>query len=86
MSSNALLRRVELLERAVSTPNKRKLVFVWTRSLGERIQHALGPQYTTVSIQGIAGCANDDEVEALVRETPSEAERLDRLLAGIPPD
>jgi hypothetical protein len=86
MTSSTLLRRIELLEHAVSTPNKPKLVFAWTRSLGERIQQALGPQYVAVSIHGIAGCANDDEVEALVRETPSEAERLDKLLAGIPPD
>jgi hypothetical protein len=74
------------LEHAVSTPSKPKLVFCWTRSLGERIQQALGPQYTAVTIQGGVGCANDDEVEALVRENPVEAERLDKLLAGIPPD
>jgi hypothetical protein len=86
MTSNAILRRIELLEHAVATPRQPKLIFCWTKTLGERIQHALGPEYTAVSIHGIAGCANDDEVEALVRETPSEAERLDKLLAGIPPD
>jgi hypothetical protein len=86
MTSNAILRRIELLEKEIASPHKPKLVFCWTRTLGDKIQHALGPQYVAVSIRGIAGCANDDEVEALVRETPSESERLDKLLAGIPPD
>jgi hypothetical protein len=86
MTSSAILRRIELLEKEVASPHKPKLVFCWTKTLGERIQHALGPRYTAVSIQGIAGCADDEEVEALVRKTPSESERLDKLLAGIPPD
>jgi hypothetical protein len=86
MTSSAILRRIELLEKEVASPHKPKLVFCWTRTLGDKIQHALGPRYTAVSIQGITGCANDDEVETLVRETPSESERLDRLIAGIPPD
>jgi hypothetical protein len=86
MTSNAILRRIELLEKEIAAPHRPKLVFCWTKTLGDRVQHALGPRYTAVSIHGIAGCANDDEVEALVRENPIEAERLDRLLAGIPPD
>jgi hypothetical protein len=86
MTSSALIRRIELLERTVTTPRRPKLVFCWTKTLGERIQHALGPEYTPVSIRGIAGCSNDQEIEALVRENPVEAERLDRLLQGIPPD
>ena len=86
MTSSAILRRIEFLERAVSTPAKTRLVLCWTKKLGERIQAALGPQYIPVSIRGIAGCADDDEVEALIRQNPAESERLDRLLAGIPPD
>jgi hypothetical protein len=74
------------LEHAVNTPRQPKLIFCWTKKLGERIQHALGAQYTAVTIRGIAGCADDDEVEALIREDPVESERLDKLLAGIPPD
>jgi hypothetical protein len=86
MTSSTLLRRIELLEHAVTTPRRPKLVFCWTRKLGEKIQHALGPEYTTVTIRGVTGCSNDDELEAKIREDPVEAERLDRLLAGIPPE
>ena len=86
MTSSAVLRRIELLERAVATPRQPKFVFCWTKKLGDRIQHALGPAYIPVAIHGIAGCADDDEVEALIRQDPAEAERLDNLLAGIPPD
>jgi hypothetical protein len=85
MTSSALVRRIELLEHAVTAQRHPKLVFCWTKKLGERIQHALGPGYTAVTIRGITGCADDDAMEALIRQDVVEAERLDRLLAGIPP-
>jgi hypothetical protein len=87
MTSSALIRRIELLEHAVTTPRRPKLVFCWTRKLGERIQHALGLEYIPVSIRGIGGVTDDDELEKMIRQdNPAESERLDRLLQGIPPD
>jgi hypothetical protein len=86
MTSSALVRRIELLEHAVTAQRHPKFVFCWTKKLGDRIQHALGPEYTPVTIRGITGCSNDDEIEAKIREDPVESERLDKLLAGIPPD
>jgi hypothetical protein len=82
MTSSAILRRIELLEREVSTPRKPKLVLCWTKKLAARIQHALGPTYTLVTIT----CKDEDAFEAMIRESPVESERLDRLLAGIPPE
>jgi hypothetical protein len=86
MTSSAVLRRIELLERAVSTPMKTRFVLCWTSKLAEKIQKALGPGYIPVSIRDVTGCANDDEFEMKLREDPAESERLDNLLAGIPPD
>jgi hypothetical protein len=65
-----------------ATTRSPKLLFVWTKSLADRIAKVL-PGYIPVSIHGITGCSNDDEVEALVRQNPIEAQRLDKLLAGI---
>jgi hypothetical protein len=87
MTAVNVLRRIELLEKAIATQHSPKLVFVWTAHLAERISAALGPNYQCVTISGIAGCADDDEVEAMIRrDNPDEAARLDRLLAGIPPE
>ena len=87
MTSNGILRRIELLEHAVNTQRHPKLVFCWTKKLGERIQAALGPDYTPVNIRGIGGVTDDDELEKMIRrDNPAESERLDKLLAGIPPD
>ena len=82
MTSNAILRRIELLERAVATQRHPKLVLCWTKSLADRIQRALGPGYVPVTIR----CADEDAFEAVMRESPDESERLDKLLAGIPPE
>ena len=85
MTSVNLLRRIELLERAVAHESRPELVFCWTRSLAERISRALGPNYEPVCI---TFPDNDAEAafEAMIRENPDEAARLDRMLAGIPPD
>jgi hypothetical protein len=87
MTSANVLRRIELLEKAIAAQHSPKLVFVWTARLAEKISEALGPNYQCVTIRGITGCADDDEVEATIRsDNPDEAARLDRLLAGIPPE
>ena len=83
---SAIEKRLEAIEEQLAAYRHPKLVFCWTRQLAERIQAALGPAYTTVNIRGMTGCAGDDEFEALIRQDPIEAERLDRLLAGIPPE
>jgi hypothetical protein len=82
MSSNAILRRIELLERAVATQRHPKLVLCWTKKLAEKIQKALGPGYVPVTLR----CADEDAFEAMIRENPEISERLDNLLAGIPPE
>jgi hypothetical protein len=79
MGANAILKRLERLEQELAANRHPKLIFCWTKSLADRIGKSL-PGYTMVSIQGIAGRADDDAVEALVRENPIEAERLDKLL------
>jgi hypothetical protein len=86
VTSNAILRRIELLERAVTEQRHPKFVLCWTNKLAERIQSALGPGYTTISIRGLTGCADDEAFESKLREDPAESERLNNLLAGIPPD
>jgi hypothetical protein len=82
MTSTAILRRIEFLERAVSTPVKTRLVLCWTSQLAEKIQAALGPAYVPVTVP----CKDEDAFEAMMRENPVESDRLDKLLAGIPPD
>jgi hypothetical protein len=81
--SSAIIKRLEALEAQMATRRSPTLIFCWTKSLAERIGKAL-PGYTMVSIAGVTGCADDDALEAKLREDPVEAERLDRLLAGIP--
>jgi hypothetical protein len=85
MTSNAILRRIEKLEQELASNRHPKLLFVWTKSLADRISKVL-PGYIPVSIHGITGCADDDAVEALVRQDAHQSERLDKLLAGIVPD
>jgi hypothetical protein len=80
---SSIEKRLATLEAELATTRSPKLIFCWTKSLAMRIGKAL-PGYITVSIHGIAGCADDDAMEAKLREDPVEAERLDRLLAGIP--
>ena len=82
MTSSAILRRIEFLERAVATPVRTRFVLCWTSQLAEKIQKALGPGYVPVTVR----CADEDAFEAMMRENPVESERLDNLLAGIPPD
>jgi hypothetical protein len=82
MTSSAILRRIELLEHAVTTPRRPKLLLCWTKKLADKIQHALGPEYIPVTVT----CKDEDAFEAMIRENPVESERLDKLLAGIPPD
>jgi hypothetical protein len=79
------MKRLEALEAQLATRRSPTLIFCWTKSLAERIGKAL-PGYTTVSIHGITGCANDDEIEALIRQDAHQSERLDKLLAGEIPD
>jgi hypothetical protein len=83
MGANAILKRLERLEQELAANRHPQLIFCWTKSLADRIGKAL-PGYTTVSIKGITGCSNDDEVEALLRQDKHQSQRLDRLLAGIP--
>jgi hypothetical protein len=81
--TSSVLKRIEILERAVAHKGRPELVFVWTKSLADRISMTLGPNYQCVAIEGITGCANDAEVEALIRrDNPKESSRLDRLLRG----
>jgi hypothetical protein len=82
VTSSAILRRIELLEREVATPRKPKLLLCWTKKLVDKIQQALGPSYILVTVT----CKDEDAFEAMIRESPVESERLDKLLAGIPPD
>jgi hypothetical protein len=81
--ANSIEKRLAALEAELATVRSPKLIFCWTKSLATRISKAL-PGYTMVSIQGITGCSNDDEVEALIRQDKHQSQRLDRLLAGIP--
>jgi hypothetical protein len=85
MSGSAILRRIEKIEQELAANRHPKLIFVWTKKLADQISKVL-PGYIPVSIQGVTGCADDDALEAKLREDPVEAERLDRLLAGIPPE
>jgi hypothetical protein len=81
---SSIEKRLAALEAELATQRSPKLLFVWTKSLADRISKVL-PGYIPVSIHGITGCADDAEVEALIRQDPHQSERLDRLLAGIPP-
>ena len=83
--TTSIEKRLKAIEAQLASPRSPKLLFVWTRSLADRISKVL-PGYIPVSIRGVTNAANDDEFEALIRQDPVEAERLDRLLAGIPPD
>jgi hypothetical protein len=82
--ANSIEKRLAALEAELATQRSPKLIFCWTKSLADRISKVLPHGYTTVSIHGITGCADDDAVEALIRQDKHQSERLDRLLAGIP--
>jgi hypothetical protein len=83
MGANVIPKRLERLEQELAANRHPKLIFCWTRSLADRISKVL-PGYTMGSIAGMTGAADDDQLEAMVRENPIESARLDRLLAGIP--
>jgi hypothetical protein len=82
--ANSIEKRLAALEAELATTRSPKLIFCWTKSLADRIAKVLPSNYTTVSIRSVTGCANDDELEAMIRQDPAINERLDRLLAGIP--
>ena len=87
MSNNSLIKRLEALERAITT-NAPELIFVWTRSLAERIEPVL-PKDRNYRSGCIGRCLmQDGSFEAELREqNPKEAARLDALLRGeIPPE
>jgi hypothetical protein len=82
---SSIEKRLAALEAELATTRTPRLLFCWTKSLADRVGKAL-PGYTTVSIRGVTDCADDDALKAKLRQDPIEAERLDRLLAGIPPE
>ena len=86
MSNNSLIKRLEALERAITT-NAPELIFVWTRSLAERIEPVL-PKDRNYRLVHWAMPDADGSFEAELREqNPKEAARLDALLRGeIPPE
>jgi hypothetical protein len=82
VSSNAIIRRLEALERAIIA-RPPTLIFVWTKSLAERIGPLVpqGRNIRLVCMPSVPG--GEDAFEAELRETnPQEAERLDALLRG----
>lgn len=80
MSNNALIKRLEALERAI-TCNAPELIFCWTRSLAERIEPVLLKDRNYRLVHWAMPDA-DGSFEARVRENPKEAARLDALLRG----
>lgn len=80
MSNNSLIKRLEALERAIVT-NAPELIFVWTRSLAERIEPVL-PKDRNYKLVHWAMTDEDGSFEALVREDRKEGARLDALLRG----
>jgi hypothetical protein len=86
MSSNAIIKRLEALERAIIA-RPPTLIFVWTKNLAKRIE-PLVPQGRNIKLVHWKMDDEDGSFEAQLRETnPQEAERLDALLRGeFPPD
>jgi hypothetical protein len=86
MSNNALIKRLEALERAIVI-NAPELIFVWTRSLAERIEPLL-PKDRNYRLVCYSMPDEDGSFEAELRTAnPQEAARLDALLRGeIPPE
>jgi hypothetical protein len=82
MTAVNVLRRIELLEKAIATKHSPKLVFVWTSRLAEKISEALGPNYQCVTIRFPSSEAEEEFEASLRRDNPAEGKRLDRLLAG----
>ena len=81
MSNNSLIKRLEALERAITT-NPPELIFVWTRSLAERIEPVV-PKDRNYKLVHWAMPDADGRFEAELREqNPKEALRLDALLRG----
>ena len=81
MSNNALIKRLEALERAITT-NAPELIFCWTRSLAERIEPVL-PKDRNYRLVCYSMPDEDGSFEAELREqNPEEAARLDALLRG----
>jgi hypothetical protein len=81
VSSNAIIRRLEALERAIIA-RPPTLIFVWTKSLAERIG-PLVPQGRNIRLVCWKMEDADGSFEAELRETNrQEAERLDALLRG----
>jgi hypothetical protein len=86
--TSSVLKRIEALEAAVTASRHPKLLFVHTKSLADRIGKVLpaGADYTLVHMRH-RDDESDEAYEASLREdSPTEAARLDRLLAGIPPE
>ena len=82
--SSAILKRIEKLEEALAASRNPQLCFVHTKSLANRIGKAL-PDSTDITLvhMKFRSEAADAEYELRLREdSPSEAARLDRLLAG----
>ena len=82
MTSNALIKRLEALEKAIVCQPP-ELIFVWTKSLADRIEPLL-PKNRNYRLVRYAERPDEDEAfEAKLREqNPREAERLDLLLQG----
>ena len=82
--ASSVLKRIEALEAAVIASRHPQLLFVHTKSLADRIGKALpaNADITLVHMKFRSEAA-DAEYELRLREdSPSEAARLDRLLAG----
>ena len=81
MSNNSLIKRLEALERAIVT-HVPELIFVWTRSLADRIERVL-PKDRNYRVVCYPLPDADGSFEAELREqNPQEAARLDALLKG----
>jgi len=81
VSNNSLIKRLEALERAIVT-NAPELIFVWTRSLAERIEPVL-PKDRNYRLVCYAMADEDGSFEAELREqNPQEGARLEALLLG----
>ena len=81
MSNNALIKRLEALERAIVT-HAPELIFVWTRSLADRIEPVL-PKDRNYRVVCYPLPDEDGSFEAELRTAnPKEAARLDALLRG----
>jgi hypothetical protein len=84
VSYNALERRLAALEAAAAPTSPPLLVFVWTKSLADRIEPLL-PKDRDIRLVHLT--FRDEEAEAkweagLQKTNPAEAKRLDRLFRG----